>query len=177
MLIGMLALLEPACTDPALWRASSRRTIQIDGRTLHGFSSTRIAVGTLDVFIPPGDHPTTADITVGVIRSHLPVQQLVRQLESAHEAAIRQDFATVPFKTGDAVRFQSCKVYLDRIGQPAMALEVAERMTSESSAATGVVWELDNLEQARDGYRLCRRARDRLGEVWVLHRSFFSLDS
>lgn len=173
LLAYALGLSGLGCVDPASVSMARPRAIAVDGRTLHIFSRTRVPVGFLDVFAPAGDHPTTADITVGVIRSHLPVQQLVRHLEVAHEKAVRRALYELPFETMDAVRFQTCKVYLDGIGQPALTLEVAERRTSESSAATGVVWELDNLEQARGGRSLCQRWRAKLGQVWVLHRTLF----
>ena len=121
----------------------------------------------------PADHPTTADLTAGMVYSHLPVQQLVRQIAKGNDQSARRVYARVPFDTKDAVRFQNCRVYADDIGQPAMSLEVAERVSSNTSVGTTIVRELDNLEQAQKGWELCKEAQDRLGEVWVLHRSMF----
>ncbi len=150
------------------------REVEVDGRVLKRHSVDRVTIGVLAVYAPPNDHPTTADLTVGLLRSHLPVQQMVSRLRLAHEqSAATRMYREVPFETGDAVRFQTCRVYLDEIGQPVIAWEVAERLTSESSVGTSIVRELDNREEAQNGYRVCRDRRGMLGPVWALHRQLF----
>ena len=147
--------------------------LELGGRKLTRYSVERVTIGTMAVYAPPGDHPTTAELTVGFLRSHLPVQQMVDQLNRANAQAVRHTYSFTPFETGDAVRFQNCRVYIDDIGQAAISWEVAERVTSESSVGTAVVRELDNAEEAGRGRRLCYARRSMLGAVWALHRTAF----
>ena len=166
--LSLLAVLVVGCLEPMPMPDS----VDFDGRTLHRFSTTRVGVGVLDVYAPDGDHPTTADLTIGFIRSHLSVRHLVHRLRYAHEETVKRSFANTEIDTFDSDRFQTCRVYVDDIGQPALAFEVAERY-ADASVSTAAVWELDNLEQAQKGLNLCREVQNRLGRVWALHRTYF----
>ncbi len=162
------AVVATACID----RRPLPASFEFDGRTFDHFSSHWVMSGWLDVYAPKGDHPTTADQTVGVLRTRMSAGQTVQYLHEAEMQAARRTYATVTFDTFDTRRYQSCRVYVDNIGQPALALEIVEDPGDDRTTSTAVVWELDNHQQAARGHPLCREFQARLGDVWALHRRF-----
>lgn len=165
-------------------------SIEVDGRELERRTETKSpsymagAAGmlppmTTTTYAPEGEHVLTAAHLVylhhfeGGLGDLLHVQERLRMETADRELHFVPLRSSCPGGSGDGCA--QCIVFVSPIGQPTIAIQVADadHGALRPTVAVEVVDKLDNLQQVQKWVELCAAQAPRFEGLWKLHREIF----